>query len=146
MRFRYAFQKIVDLKINEKTQAEWLLSEAIGKVREEESSLSELHAEKDGIQEQLLRASASKATISQMLMYQQYSEHIDNRIALKNKDLEKAQQVVLVKQDNLAGRIMEEKVWTKAREKAQLRFKANMLKTEQDQLDEMATNRYRRLS
>ncbi|MFE5319601.1 flagellar export protein FliJ [Paenibacillus sp. NPDC056579] len=146
MRFRYAFQKIVDLKINEKTQAEWLLSEAIGKVREEESSLSELHAEKNGIQEQLHRASANKATISQMMMYQQYADHIDNRITLKNKDLEKAQQVVLVKQDNLAGRMMEEKVWTKAKEKAQLRFKANMLKTEQDQLDEMATNRYRRLS
>lgn len=146
MRFRYAFQKIVDLKVNEKTQAEWLLSQAIGKMREEESSLSELHAEKNGIHEQLHQASSNKATISEMMMFQQYADHIEHQISLKNKDLEKAQQIVNVKQDVLAGRMMEEKVWSKAKEKALNRFNSNVLKTEQNQLDEMATNRFRRLS
>jgi len=146
MRFRYAFQKIVDLKENEKTQAEWLLSQAIGKMREEESSLHELHAEKDGIHEQLHKASSNKATISQMMMFQQYAQHIDQQIVLKNKDLEIAKQVVVVKQDDLAGRMMEEKVWSKAKERAQHRFDAHLLKIEQNQLDEMATSRFRRLS
>lgn len=146
MRFRYAFQKIVDLKANEKTQAEWLLSQAIGKMREEETNLSELHAAKDGIYEQMHEASAKKATISQMMLLQQYVEHIDHQIVLKNQDLMEAKQVVHVKQDVLAGRVMEEKVWSKAKEKAYQRFTTNVLKKEQDQLDEMATNRFRRLS
>ncbi|WP_282941811.1 flagellar export protein FliJ [Paenibacillus sp. RC67] len=146
MRFRYAFQKIVDLKTNEKTQAEWLLSQAIGKMREEESSLSELHTAKDGVYEQIHEVSANKATISQMLLLQQYVEHIDQQIVLKNEDLIQAKQVVNVKQDVLAGRVLEEKVWSKAKEKAYQRFTMNVLKKEQDQLDEMATNRFRRLS
>ncbi|MCS7461895.1 flagellar export protein FliJ [Paenibacillus doosanensis] len=146
MRFRYAFQKIVDLKTNEKTQAEWMLSEAIGKLREEESSLTELHSVKDGIHEQLHQVSSNRATISQMLMLQQYADHIDHQIQLKHKDLEHAQQAVNIKQDVLAGRVMEEKVWTKAKEKALTRFQTMVLKKEQDQMDEMATNRFRRLS
>ncbi|WP_028550424.1 flagellar export protein FliJ [Paenibacillus sp. UNC451MF] len=146
MRFRYAFQKIVDLKTNEKTQAEWLLSQAIGKMREEESSLSELHEAKDGIYEELYQVSTKKATISQMMLLQQYVEHIDQQIVLKNHDLMQAKEAVHAKQDILAGRVLEEKVWSKAKEKAYQRFTVNVLKKEQDQLDEMATNRFRRLS
>lgn len=146
MHFRYAFQKIVDLKSNEKTQAEWILTQAIGKMREEESSLSELFSAKDEMVEQLQSASAHKATISQLMMMQQYVDHLDHQIILKNKDLEQAQRVVSVKQNDLAGKMMQEQVWSKAKEKALQRFTSNMLKKEQEQLDEMATNRFRRLS
>ncbi|TDF98226.1 flagellar export protein FliJ [Paenibacillus piri] len=146
MKFRYAFQKIVDLKANEKTQAEWMLSEAIGRVRVEQSSLSELHTAKDGLQEQMMEASSSKATISQLLMMQRFVDHIDHQIVVKNKDLEHAQQVVVTKQDVLAGKMMEEQIWSKAKDRAQQRYTANALKKEQEQLDEMATNRFRRLS
>ena len=38
--FRYSLQKIVDLKKNEKTQAEWILSHAMGVLQEEEHSLT----------------------------------------------------------------------------------------------------------
>jgi flagellar FliJ protein len=146
MRFRYAFQKIVDLKTNEKTQAEWMLSEAIGKVREEENSLSELHTEKDGLQDQMHAVCSNRATISQMLMFQQFVDHIDQQIVSKNKDLQQAHQVMLTKQDALNGKMLEEKIWCKAKDKAQQRFTAIALKKEQEQLDEMATNRFRRLS
>jgi flagellar FliJ protein len=146
MRFRYAFQKIVDLKTNEKTQAEWMLSEAIGKVREEEISLSELHSAKDGLQEQLYTVSMNKTTISQIMMLQQFVDHIDQQIVLKNHDLQHAQQVVISKKDVLAGKMLEEKIWCKAKDRAQQRFSAIALKKEQEQLDEMATNRFRRLS
>ncbi|MEC0268507.1 flagellar export protein FliJ, partial [Paenibacillus anseongense] len=39
MQFRYSFQQIVDLKNNERTQAEWILSEAMGQLRNEETNL-----------------------------------------------------------------------------------------------------------
>ena len=42
MRFRYSLQKIVDLKANETKQAEWLLSDAVGRLSEAEHSLQEL--------------------------------------------------------------------------------------------------------
>lgn len=42
MRFHYTFQKVVDLKGNEKTQAEWMLSSALGELQAQEKSLDEL--------------------------------------------------------------------------------------------------------
>ena len=36
MRFRYPLQKLVDLKTNQKEQAEWMLSEAIADLQREE--------------------------------------------------------------------------------------------------------------
>jgi flagellar FliJ protein len=145
-RFKYAFQKIVDLKANEKTQAEWVLSEAIGKVREEESFMSVLCSEKDGLQEQLHTVSAGKTTISEIMMLQQFVDQVSNRIVLKNNDLQQAKRVVVTKQDVLAGKVLEEKIWSKAKDKAHQSFTATVLKKEQEQLDEMATNRFRRLS
>jgi flagellar FliJ protein len=146
MRFRYAFQKIVDLKSNEKSQAEWLLSEAIGKVREQESTLSELFSAKDGLQEQLHTVSSNKATISQIMMLHQFVDHIDTQIVMKNRDLQQAQQIMMSKKDELVDKMVEEKIWSKAKDKAHQRFAAATLKKEQDSLDEMTTNRFKRLS
>ncbi|MEK3915416.1 flagellar export protein FliJ [Paenibacillus sp. FSL H7-0331] len=145
-RFKYAFQKIVDLKANEKTQAEWMLSEAIGKVREEESSMSVLCSEKDGLQEQLHSTSVGKTTISEIMLLQHFVDTVSNQIVMKNNDLERAKRVVVTKQDVLAGKVLEEKIWSKAKDKAHQSFAATVLKKEQEQLDEMATNRFRRLS
>jgi flagellar FliJ protein len=145
-RFKYAFQKIVDLKANEKTQAEWLLSEAIGKVREEESYMTLLCSEKDGLQEQLSTVSSGKTTISEIMMLQQFVDQVSQRIVHKNNDLQHAKKAMYTKQDVLNGKVLEEKIWTKAKDRAQQSFAAVVLKKEQEQLDEMATNRFRRLS
>ncbi|MDO3681266.1 flagellar export protein FliJ [Paenibacillus ehimensis] len=146
MRFRYAFQKIVDLKINEKTQAEWMLSEAIGKMRAEESSLAELEKAKYEMQEELHKSSSQVTTVSNLLMLQSYVNHIDGRIQLKHRDVQAAKTIVQLKQDDLTGKMLEEKVWTKAKERAFQHFSSEVLKKEQNQLDEMATNRFKRLS
>ncbi|WP_284639041.1 flagellar export protein FliJ [Paenibacillus silviterrae] len=146
MRFHYTFQKIVDLKTNEKTQAEWVLSEAMGRLRQEQSSLSELQQAKDKLSEELLRASESRTTISELKLMQGYLEHMDQCIHAKHQDVQKAQSQVQLKQEHLTDKMLEEKVWTKAKEQAFTRFTATMLKKEQEQMDEMATNRFRRLS
>ena len=146
MRFRYSFQKIVDLKTNEKTQAEWILSDAIVKLKQEESKLHELEHAKAEMQEELHAAAGQRTTVSNLLLLQSFVEQIDQRIQAQHKDLQSAQSDVQIKQNDLTGKMLEEKVWTKAKERAFQRFSAQMLKKEQDNLDEMATNRFRRLS
>lgn len=136
----------MDLKENEKTQAEWVLSEAIGQMRKEESKLSELQQSKTDIQEQLHEASGRRTTVSNLMLLQSYVDHIEGRIQAKHRDVQQARGVVQLRQDDLNGKMLEEKVWNKAKEKAYQRFTADLLKREQDQLDEMATNRYKRLS
>ncbi|CAG7603064.1 hypothetical protein PAESOLCIP111_00563 [Paenibacillus solanacearum] len=146
MRFRYSFQKIVDLKTNEKTQAEWILSDAIVKLKEEESKLHELEHAKTEMQQELHDVAGQRTTVSNLLLLQSFVEQIDQRIQAQHKDLQSAQSDVQIKQNDLTGKMLEEKVWTKAKERAFQRFSAQMLKKEQDNLDEMATNRFRRLS
>jgi len=146
MKFRYSFQQIVDLKNNERTQAEWVLSEAIGCLRNEESSLQNLFEEKTQIHNRMVDTAANSTSISAVMLLQDYLNHLDQQITRKHQDIKKAQLVVDVKQEHLSQRMQDEKVWTKAREKAYQQFQVFVAKKEQEALDEMATTRFKRLS
>ncbi|WP_261306027.1 flagellar export protein FliJ [Paenibacillus andongensis] len=146
MNFRYSFQQIVDLKNNERTQAEWILSEAMGQLRNEETSLHGLFEQKDSLHNEMANVSSGSVSISKMLLMQNYMNHVDQQIARKYLDVQQAQHVVLKKQEHLSERMIDEKVWSKAREKAYNQFQSFVAKKEQEALDEMATNRFRRLT
>lgn len=146
MKFRYAFQKIVDLKSNEKTQAEWLLSSAVTQLREEESSLSELRIERQGIETMLMDASTASTTVSDLLLFQNYLTYMDRRIDAKLDDVRTAEQQVSTSRSHLSDKAVEEKVWFRARDKAHDTFVAESLKKEQEALDELAITRYKRPS
>jgi flagellar FliJ protein len=146
MKFKYSFQQIVKLKNNEKTQAEWILSEALDRLRTEETSLYDLSEKKLELSEQLADVSESATTISQMLVYQNYLNHLNQQILKKNVDVQLAQNVVVNKQEHLSEKVIDEKVWTKARERAYSQYKVESGRKEQDVLDEISTNRFKRLS
>jgi flagellar FliJ protein len=141
LQFRYPLQKLVDLKTNEKEQAEWMLSEALGRLSREEQSLKELEDEQRRAGEALQAASAGRTTISRMQQLQEYRELLEQRIRLKIGDVRKAQSDVDDKRSRLVEKTLEEKVWHKAREKAHLKFVAFVQKKEQAELDEIALNR-----
>ena len=46
MSFRYPLQKIVDLKGSQKSMAEWEYAASLGKLRQEEERLEDLHLER----------------------------------------------------------------------------------------------------
>lgn len=144
MRFQYSFQKIVDLKSNEKAQAEWVLSEAIGKLRQEENELTELHKIKEDIRNDLTYAAGSGVRASDLHVVHQYVKHLDSRIENKLSDITTAQDVVDQRQHQLTESMMQEKVWLKAKDKAYEQFSSIIRKKEQDTLDEMATTRFKR--
>lgn len=141
MRYRYPFQKLLDLKTNEKEQAEWNLSDAIGQLQQEQLSLSALTEERSRVAEQLGLASARMTTISEIQLLELYLQRLDRQMHSKAKDVEKAKANVADKRQALSGKMMEEKVWTKAKEKAQIQFTATLLKKEQEELDEIALTR-----
>lgn len=141
-KFQYGFQKIVDLKSNEKTQAEWLLSTAIGKLQLEEQSLEELQSEKRRLQDELHASSSECAPVAELLVLQQYIEHLERLIGLKLKDVQAAQKDVHTNRQNVATKMLDEKVWLNARDKAKQHHVAEFLRVEQQELDEMATMRF----
>lgn len=142
MKFHYAFQKIVDLKTNEKHQAEWMLSSAIGKLQAEEKSLHELYELRDEMYRAQEEAVAKSAPVAEVRNIQQYAEYLEQCIHRKRDDIRRAHVNVEKNQKFLTEKMMDEKVWLKAREKSKERFRHASLLREQNELDEMATVRF----
>ncbi|WP_434751688.1 flagellar export protein FliJ [Paenibacillus amylolyticus] len=142
MKFRYHFQKVVDLKSNEKTQAEWMLSTAIGKLQTEEEHLMQLINDRNNLMNIIQSAIENCASISSLQEMQRYVYHLDECISRKNSDVEHAQVNVQRNQSFLNGKVIDEKVWLGAKDKAKGRFQQEMLLREQNDLDEMATVRF----
>ncbi|WP_054958670.1 flagellar export protein FliJ [Paenibacillus dakarensis] len=142
MKFHYAFQKIVDLKGNEKTQAEWMLSSALGKLQAEEKSLSELFEMREQMYEAQQNAAERCAPVLEIRNIQTYIEYLESCIAKKRDDIKLAHINVNDKKQQLNEKMLDEKVWLKARDKSKEKFQHESLLREQNELDEMATVRF----
>lgn len=142
MRFHYAFQNIVDLKSNEKSQAEWMLSTAIGKLQDEERSLCELQASHKQMTDQLQCDIENAASVAEIRGIHAYVDHLDQCIKSKHIDVHRANVVVIKNKDLLTNKMLDEKVWMKSREKQKDKFQHEMLLREQNELDEIATVRF----
>lgn len=142
MKFRYSLQKVVDLKENEKKQAEWLLTSALNKLQREEASLRELKKLQASLQQQMEQAARSSTPIHKLQGMQQYMNYMEQCIENKGQEVRCAKGEVQVKQQGLTAKMLEEKVWLKAKEKAYHFFLDASRKKEQHELDEMATVRF----
>jgi flagellar export protein FliJ len=141
--FRYAYQKIVDLKSSEKTQAEWQLSSAIGALQAEELSLAELQMKRREWEKKQHENAHIAVSLAELQLMQHYLEYLDSCIASKLTDVKQAERKVEDNRSNLAERMKDEKVWLKAKEHAKDRFRHVMQIKEQNELDEMATVRFK---
>ncbi|MBP2001118.1 flagellar FliJ protein [Paenibacillus shirakamiensis] len=142
MKFNYVYQKVVDLKSNEKTQAEWLLSAAVGELQTEKRSLHQLVEEKAYVDKTILVESENCSSMLRLQELQRYVEHLNLLIQNKLADIQNAEQNVERNQLHLNGKMLDEKVWLKAKEKAQSSFQQMIILREQNELDEMATVRF----
>lgn len=142
MKFHYNFQKVVDLKGNERTQAEWMLSNALGELEAQEKSLAELTEQRNKMLLHLQEAAEQCSSMNKIRELQDYVDFLDNCIVRKHQQINAAHQEVVRKQDELNEKAVDEKVWLKAREKALSLFQHNMNLREQNDLDEMATVRF----
>ena len=140
--FQYSFQKVVDLKTSEKTQAEWLLSTALSALSAEELSLQQLRETKLEWELKLQDASKLGVPLADLQMIGQYLDYIQSRIELKLKDVRQAERKVEQNRSKLADKMKDEKVWLKAKSHAFDRFKQALQLKEQNELDEMATVRF----
>jgi len=141
-RFKYTFQKIVDLKGSEKMQAEWLLSDAITLLRQEEDALEAFQLEQQKWEQKLENAVQQATPLAEVLTINQYIEYYTQSIQQKHEDIVKANTVVEQRREQLALRLKDEKVWDKAKEKALIRFQSEVQLKEQNELDEMASIRF----
>lgn len=140
--FRYSFQKILDLKTNEKDRALQAFGESLNRLSRAEVTLQNLMRKKDEI---LLSLQYQKETnISTYLTYQEYLSKLDREIVQCMQKLELAKQDSERKQQMLRARTTDEKIWRNLREKAYESHREEMLRQEQIELDEAASLQYSR--
>lgn len=142
MKFKYPFQKVVDIKHSERTQSEWMLSQALGVLQVEEGTLSELTGLRQRLEDEMTKTSVHSTKIVELQMAQDYLSYVNQQISFKLNDIEKARLEVNHQQDDLSGKVQDEKVWARAKEKALYQYQELSLKKEQQELDELATLRY----
>lgn len=146
MRFRYPLQKIVDLKSNEKSQAEWILSQALAHLRLEEQSLEQLVANREMLANQINESAKGRISVVDLTNLQSYLEYMDTLIAQKNQNVLQAKREVVDKSIIVTNKSIDEKVWLKARKRSYDTFAKEQLRQEQYILDEMAAVGYGKLS
>ncbi|MFC4775394.1 flagellar export protein FliJ [Paenibacillus sp. GCM10023252] len=140
--FRYSYQKIIDLKSSEKSQAEWVLSSALTRLQAEEMSLSELRMTRQEWESKQLHSAQAGVSLSELQTVQHYLDYIDSCIEKKALDVRRAEGAVSLSRSGLSDKVKAEKVWLRAKDTAQQRFRYTAQLKEQNELDELATVRY----
>jgi len=143
MKFHYSFQKVLDVKTNEKKQAESMLAEAIGMLAEAERALAELEAERERTLARLHEEALRGQTMAGLIAGQEYAAHLDDAIARAARRLKEAEKYAEEVRAVLLERSVEEKVWQKAKEKAYENFRVQAERLLQNELDDIATVRSR---
>lgn len=138
MKFRYPLQKIVDLKGSEKSMAEWEYAASLGKLRVEEERLEQLVQERGEVEKSLQETSERPTPLTQLTMLQRYIDILDDRIRRQYEGVRSAENQVRMRQGRLSDKMVDEKVWLNARDRALERFRYDRLSKEQNELDEIA--------
>lgn len=141
-KFMYTYEKIVGLKESEKRQAEWMLSDALGKLQLEQLSLDQLLVERKLWEERQMEMTQSAVPLGELAAVQQYLNYLDSSIQTKNAQVRLANGVVEQSRSHLTVKMKDEKVWLQAKERAFNRFRQASMLQEQNELDEMASVRF----
>lgn len=138
MSFKYPLQKVVDLKGSQKAMAEWEYAASLGALRREEERLEQLLQERTAVERELAQISHRPVALTRLLELQQYIDALDERIRRQHDGVAAAAKQAENRQQQLADKMVDEKVWLNARDKAFARFQTEWLLKEQNELDEIA--------
>ncbi len=141
MAFQYSLQKIVDLKIREKSLAEWNLSKAISLLVKGETALDKLMREKERIQKQLANPSG-EISVFELQQLENCLLAVEEKIKEQQKEVMSAQTQVDQEKHELKLKMIDEKLWSQAREKAYVRYIKEEMRKEQHIMDDLALSRY----
>lgn len=144
--FNFRFQKILDLKENEKGFAQIQMAEAI---KQHEVG----HQQKRMIQQKISDAELLKnakqqsgINISELRMLEDYIYQLQGQSISSEKELEHLQKKVSASQGVLQEKAKEEKTWENLKQQKLIHFKEKNKIAEQSFFDEMASTRFYRLA
>lgn len=145
--FHYPFQKILDLKENEKEFAQIQMAEAI---KQQEASLrksQEIYRKIIEIENEKKLKQQAGVNIFELRMLENYIDQLKEQLLSAELELAKTESNVTKTQSDLRLKVQEEKTWVNLKNQQRSQFEEKEKLLEQTFFDEMAANRfYRALS
>lgn len=141
-KFNFRFQKILDIKGNEKgfaqiQMADAMKQEAVG------------HQKKEEIYNKLINAEILKkekqqkgVNISELRLMMDYIQQLQEQLLLSNRELEHLQNNVKLSQNTLQEKAQEEKTWDNLKQQKLILFEEQIKADEQIFFDEIASTRF----
>lgn len=144
--FNFRFQKILDLKENEKGFAQIQMAEAI-KQHEVGYERNKAIQNKISDVEQLKKTKQqSGVNISELRMLEEYIHQLQDQSQSSKRELEYLQKNVSASQGVLQKKAQEEKTWENLKQQKMTRFEEENKAAEQSFFDEMASTRFYRIT
>jgi flagellar FliJ protein len=103
--------------------------------------LEDLYRDRERIENDLSHRNSSPVTLAELLKLQIYLDFLTGRIEQQTDDVKQASYESDESRGRLKDRMIDEKVWLNAREKAFQSYRSERLAREQGELDEMAVVR-----
>ncbi|MGI2328526.1 flagellar export protein FliJ [Planococcus sp. YIM B11945] len=144
--FNFRFQKILDLKENEKGFAQIQMADAI---KQEEVGYQKKQAIYNKLEdaEQLKKEKQQGGVnISELRMLMDYIQQLQDQLMFSNRELEHLQKNVVKTQTHLQDKAKEEKTWINLKEQKLILFEEQAKAEEQIFFDEIASTRFFRNS
>jgi flagellar protein FliJ len=145
-KFHYPFQKILDLKENEKEFAQIKMAEAI---KQQEISLRKNQEIYQGISKaENLKKQKQQVGVNifELRELDDYIKKLKDQLLLSEHELMQSESNVIKTQSHLRTKVQEEKTWINLKNKKLEQFEEKIKLSEQTFFDEMASTRFYRAS
>jgi len=143
-KFNFRFQRILDLKENEKGFAQIQMADAVkqqelGHRKKEAINIKIINAEQQAKEKQ-----QDGVNISELRMMVTYIHQLQDQLVSSNRELVQLQNNVSRTQNNLQKKAQEEKTWEILKQQKKTRFEEQNKVVEQNFFDELASTRFYR--
>lgn len=142
MKYKFAFQKVLDVKEKEKEVAKEEFGSSKQRQMELDRKLAGLESEKDKIYHQFNQV--NRKAVWEILEVHEELQHVDQQVKRLTQQSEQLHLEVEHKQIVLFEKTKEAKVWNLWKDKSKKEFIKQQERIEQAMLDEMAILRYSR--
>lgn len=144
--FQYPYQRILEVKSKEKEMAQIQMAKALQRQTRAEIKINELESKIDQVNTQIEQRYQETVKVQDLLGMEYYTNTLRKRLHLEKNEFAFAKKNVAKKQEVLLEKLKEEKTWERLKEKKEEEYLHEVKLAEQQELDEMASSSFTRLS
>ena len=144
--FKFSFQRVLDIKENEKELAEIQMAEAIKKQAEAYKKNENIHDKLNATHDIIHQKQKEGIHVFELRMLGQYADQLKQELITSSREVRQVDGNVQRTQNHLRTKMKETKIWLNLKDKKQQEHHQQNKQIEQSFLDEMATIRFSRLT